>query len=96
MLEMRWLDHLPNGDLQEGLVRSDDLYWFISVNTDGKRWVIRAGSSVILHTDSLEVANAFLYGFGLAYSIIPEPEYSQVKEAIIKEVGLGPEDQFVE
>ena len=89
MIEMPWLHHFSNETLAEGIAYANELGWYLSVNTDGKRWVIRSGSSAILQTDNKEVADAFLYAFGLAYSIIPESLFAELRTAI--EIETGPD-----
>ena len=40
------------------------------------------GEKPIFCTDSREAVDAFLYGLGLAYSVLPEPVFEQLKEEV--------------
>lgn len=84
MLDIPWKDHLPNEDLQGGIDLANLLYWDIVVGSDGHYWGVFGGESLILKTDSKETMEAFLYGMGLAYSVIPEPVFALLREELKK------------
>lgn len=84
MLDLLWLNHLPDDSLEGGIKLANQLYWNITVAGNEHRWVIRAGEAVILRTDSRDVADAFLYGLGLAYGVLPEEVFFQLREGIRK------------
>jgi hypothetical protein len=92
MLEMRWLDHLPDSSLEAGSELANELFWFISTATDGKTWIVRGGSSVLLVTDNQEAFHAFLYGLGLAYAVIPQTCWDKLKVDVAAETGVDFDD----
>lgn len=75
------LDRLPEGTLQGGIKYANELYWNISVyeGKSGQQWFVKAGESTIFKTDSKECLDAFLYGLGLAYSVLPGPVFDQLR-----------------
>ena len=52
-------------------------------------WQVWAGDgeSLILQTDSKEAVDAFLYGLGLAYSVLPESVFEQLRAEVKLWVG---------
>jgi hypothetical protein len=84
MLEMHWLDphHLPNGTLIGGLELANQLYWNLSIVQTESEWYVYGGEKVILRTDSRDAVDAFLYGMGLAYGILPEYIFKQLREYV--------------
>lgn len=86
MLNMNWLEtHV--GSLDNAVESANELYWNMTVEKSGNKWFVRAGDKGLLVTDSRETLDAFLYGFGLAYSILPEPAFAVIKEEIKKMLG---------
>ncbi len=84
MLKLLWLDHFADDSLDEATALANQLYWNLSIHQgkDGETWYVHAGESLILRTDSKECLDAFLYGLGLAYTVLPEPVFRQLKEEI--------------
>lgn len=82
MLEMPWLDRIPGGLPESALTFANRLYWAIRVEEVDGRWVVYGGEKSILYTDSREVVDAFLYGFGLAYGAIPAESFSRLEADI--------------
>lgn len=82
MQELLWLDHLPSGTLEGGLERVNGLYWNISVQQGGEKWCVWSGEAPIFCADSQEAIHAFLYGLSLAYSILPEPVFQNMREEL--------------
>jgi hypothetical protein len=82
MQELFWLDHLPDGTIESGIELANQLYWNITVKTNGQKWCVWGGESVIFCADSRETVDAFLYGLGLAYSVLPESVFEQLKEEV--------------
>jgi hypothetical protein len=82
MVEMVWLDHLPEGTLDSGMQLANRLYWNIYWWEHEGRWFVKGGESVLLRTDSRETAEAFLYGLGLAYSVLPPHLFEQLEAGV--------------
>lgn len=82
MIDMPWLDRLPGETPEGALVLANRLYWALEVAEGHGRWVIYAGEDVLLRTDSRESAEAFLYGFGLAYGAIPTEAFLRLESDI--------------
>lgn len=85
MQKLMWLENV--GSLEEALKDANELYWNMSVEERDNQWIIWAGEKALLVTDSRESVDAFLYGLGLAYSILPEKAFEVVKEEIKKLIG---------
>ena len=60
------------GSLEEAIELANEFHWGISVETQDDKWIVRSGEKSLLVTNSKETLDAFLYGMGLAYSIIPD------------------------
>ena len=86
MLYMPWLDRLPGGTTEGAIQLANRLYWSLQLTAGQERWVVYAGEDVVLRTDSRDVAEAFLYGLGLAYGAIPEEAFllleSDIKQLV--------------
>jgi hypothetical protein len=82
MQEFLWLDHLPNETIEGGIELANELYWNITLKEGGQQWCVWGGEKPIFCTDSREAVDAFLYGLGLAYSVLPEPVFEQLKEEV--------------
>lgn len=84
MQELPWLNQLPNETLEGGIELANQLYWNIVVTKDQQHWYVAAGNgeSLIFKADSREAVDAFLYGLGLAYSVLPEPAFEQLRQEV--------------
>ncbi len=81
MQDMRWLDHLPDGTLESGVELANRLYWDISWGQCGQQWCVWVGGveqHLLLRTNTREALDAFLYGLGLAYAVLPEDTFDHV------------------
>jgi hypothetical protein len=84
MQELLWLEtHI--GSLDDGIELANQLYWNITVfqGTDGI-WYVLSGEPVIFKSDSRESVDAFLYGLGLAYGVLPPEVFDQLREELRK------------
>jgi hypothetical protein len=90
MYEFRWLNHLPGGTLEGGIEFANRLYWNITWAGNDQAWCVWAGEVLILRADSKEVAEAFLYGLGLAYGVLPEDIFHTLEHEVKRQV--APED----
>ncbi len=80
MLDMRRLGtHLES--IEKGIELANQFHWFLEVVEIQGKWFVRSGESVIFGTDNREAVDAFLYGLGLAYAVIP----SDLFEYLVKE-----------
>ncbi len=85
MHEFRWLErvHLPpNGTLDDGIARANRLEWNITWAGNDATWCVWSGEDLLLRTDSKEVAEAFLYGLGLAYGVLPEVVFQSLERNV--------------
>lgn len=84
MQQLLWKDHLRDGSLEGGINLANQLYWNITVSSDSeaKKWDVRGGEALLLRTNSQEAAEAFLYGLGLAYSVLPSPVFEKLQEDV--------------
>lgn len=86
MNEMLMLESLfPGGSLEGGIQLANRLDWGLSVQKAADHWVISSGDQVLLRTETREALEAFVYGMGLAYAVIPESIFSKL-EAALEEV----------
>lgn len=81
--ELRWLEsHI--GSIDKAIEYADKFFWNLSIVEHGeeghRRWSVLAGEDVILGADSGEAVDAFLYGMGLAYSVLPEKYAAPLKD----------------
>lgn len=71
MISLPWLDHLPGNSIEAGIDLANTLYWNISSSKHEQEWYVWSGECLIFETDSEEALQAFLYGLGLAYGVLP-------------------------
>lgn len=85
MLQMSWLEsHIPNGTLDGGMDRVNNLYWNITIENEGERWRVRSGEDTIFLTDVREALDSFLYGLTLAYAVIPTDIFEHLKHEVTR------------
>jgi hypothetical protein len=82
MQELRWIDSHLDGALETGIELANQLYWNITIKTNEKTWCVWSGEKLIFCADSREAVDAFLYGLGLAYAVLPEPVFEQLREEV--------------
>jgi hypothetical protein len=92
MHEFRWLDdgHVPRGTLDGGIELANRLYWNVTWECVDGNWYVWGGDQVILTSDSQDVAEAFLYGLGLPYGVLPEDIFRMLEHEV--KVLVAPED----
>ena len=88
MLDLVWLNHMPDGTLESGIQVANRIYWALNWEEYEGQWFVRGGEKALLCTDSREAARAFLYGMALAYSVLP-PHLIEQLEAGVKELVGG-------
>jgi hypothetical protein len=82
MQEILLKEHLRSGTLEGGIELANQLYWNITVGSNGQKWSVWGGERLLFRTDSHESADAFLYGLGLAYSVLPNPVFENLREEV--------------
>ncbi len=85
MYEFRWLTSTrfpPNGTLEDGIALAKRLEWNIRWGRCDQAWCVWAGEDLILRADSKEVAEAFLYGLGLAYAVLQVPVFRSLERNV--------------
>lgn len=83
MNEMLMLESLfPGGSLKGGIQLANRLDWGLSIQNTADHWVISSGDQVLLRTESREALEAFVYGLGLAYAVLPENIFSELETAL--------------
>jgi len=81
--------------LDDAIDSANRLLWHITVEERGEYWCVCAGlgETTLLETDNREAAEAFVYGMGLAYSVMPE----EVTRGYLLSLGLNQEyDEYAE
>ena len=62
-----------------------ETYWNITTfQGSDDHWYIKAGEKVVFKTDSKPALDAFLYGFSLAYNVLPPEVFDVLKEEVRK------------
>jgi hypothetical protein len=87
MQEFLWLDHLPEEKIEGGVQLANRLHWSITWAENEHGWFVWSGECLILRADSRQVAEAFLYGLGLAYSVLPDDIFTQLERNVEEQVG---------
>lgn len=82
MQQMKWLGALPDGTLEGGIALANKLAWNIKVVEKGGGWEVYGGDQIVYAADSRECVDGFLYGLTLAYAVLPEHIFEQLREAI--------------
>jgi hypothetical protein len=88
--ELRWMkEEYGFSSIQDCIKLANRFFWNVSIvhHEDGKVFVL-AGDQVIFSSDNMPAMEAFLYGMGLAYSVIPR----HMAEELGREIGLDDED----
>jgi hypothetical protein len=86
MQELCWLER-SIGSIEKAMDLANSLYWNLTVRNyttdDGEpRWTVPGGEAVIFRTDSRQAVDAFLYGLGLAYAVLPESIIQHIREEL--------------
>lgn len=58
------------------------LGWNIEWSEGKDAWYAWSGENTILKSDSRDAAEAFLYGSGLAYGVLPEDTFDRLEELV--------------
>ena len=84
MQKLYLLDAYFDNKLINGLDRINQLEWNITVRKtkDGQAWIVYTGDQPIFKTDARAALEAFLYGMGLAYIVLPEDLFAELKSGV--------------
>lgn len=84
MQELSWLESHFGGNLKNGIDRINDLKWNLSITKEEgeNSWCIFAGESLLYKSVSQESIDVFLYGMGLAYIVLPDDIFTDLKDAV--------------
>lgn len=74
--------YFPGGNLEGGIDLANRLDWGLSVRQAGEDYVVSSGDEPILRTESKDALQAFIYGLGLAYAVLPEELFQSLEAAI--------------
>ena len=76
--------YFPGGKLEGGIDLANRLDWGLSVQMAGDGYVVSSGDEPILRTESKDALQAFIYGIGLAYAILPVDLFRSLEAALRK------------
>ena len=74
--------YFPGGNLEGGIELANRLDWGLTVQLSGDDYVVSSGNEPILRTESKDALQAFIYGLGLAYAILPEGLFKSLERAL--------------
>jgi hypothetical protein len=74
--------YFPDGNLEGGIELANRLDWGLTVQMAGLDYVVSSGDEPILRTESKDALQAFLYGLGLAYAVLPEDLFISLEAAL--------------
>jgi hypothetical protein len=74
--------YFPGGNLEGGIDLANRLDWGLSVRQAGEDYVVSSGDEPILRTESKDALQAFIYGLGLAYAVLPEELFQSLEAAV--------------
>lgn len=80
--ELTLLKLLPSGTLDGGIELANRLGWNIAWNGSENEWYVWGGEKTLLKADSRASAEAFLYGLGLAYAVLPPGTVEQLAQQL--------------
>jgi len=83
MNDLLMLDrYFPDGNLEGGIGLANRLDWGLTVKMAGDSFVVTSGDEPILRTDDKDALQAFIYGLGLAYAILPDELFLTLEQAL--------------
>jgi hypothetical protein len=74
--------YFPGGNLEGGIDLANRLDWGLSVRQAGEDYVVSSGDEPILRTESKDALQAFIYGLGLAYAVLPDELFKNLEAAV--------------
>ena len=83
MNDLLMLDkYFPGGTLEGGIGLANRLDWGLTIQMAGLEYVVSSGDQPIFRTESKDGLQAFIYGMGLAYAILPEKLFLSLESAL--------------
>ncbi|MCJ7715108.1 MAG: hypothetical protein MUO54_01130 [Anaerolineales bacterium] len=83
MNDLLMLDkYFPGGTLEGGIKLANRLEWGLAVQMAGLEYVVSSGDQPIFRTENKDALQAFIYGLGLAYAILPEELFLGLESAL--------------
>ncbi len=83
MNELPMLDaYFPGGKLEGGIQLANRLDWGLSVGKTEDGWAVSSGNKLIMRTNSQEALEAFFYGMGLAYAVLPPAVFDELEATL--------------
>jgi len=74
--------YFPGSVLEGGIELANRLDWGLSVRMAGDSYVVSSGDEPILRTETKDALQAFIYGLGLAYAVLPENLFIRLETAL--------------
>jgi hypothetical protein len=74
--------YFPGSVLEGGIELANRLDWGLSVRMAGETYVVSSGDEPILRTETKDALQAFIYGLGLAYAVLPDELFSNLETAL--------------
>lgn len=72
-------NYFPDGQLDGGIRLLNRLDWGLRVRVTGKGWVVTSGEQLVFRTTEKDALQAFLYGLGLAYAVLPDETFLRLE-----------------
>ena len=82
MLESKWLDVIPHGNVDGAIEFLKTLSWNISLTQQNGKWQAWAGDHVLAAVDSEAELEAFLIGMTIGLAVLPDTILAQIKKLV--------------
>ena len=82
MYAFKRLNKLPGGSLEGAIALCDKRYWSLQLVESAGQWSVYAGADILLRSDTRAVADAFVYGLGLACSVLPGDIFAELEATV--------------
>jgi hypothetical protein len=87
MQELKWLDGLPERNLDAGIRLLKELGWKIRVREEDGFFFVNSGHTTLLKTSSRESVEALLYGMAISFGTLPEAALEAVRKFVKETTG---------
>lgn len=82
MLELKWIDGLPDRSLESGVKLLRELGWHLSIREVDGVLFVNSGHTVLLKTSSRETVDALLYGMAISFATLPPRAVEEVRKVV--------------
>lgn len=82
MLELKWLEVLPDRSLESGINLLKELGWHLQVREIDGTLFVNSGHTVLLKASSQESVDALLYGMAISFATLPKPALDEVRKFV--------------